>query len=308
MGSGSRFTVLAVLALLAVPATAAGGADRHAVERGRYLFDAAGCKGCHTDKKNKGAPLAGGRQIKTPFGSFFSPNITPHPEFGIGRWSGDDFRRALRWGIAPDGSHYFPVFPYTSFTWMTDGDIADLKAYLFSLPPVARPNRPHSVPPPFAWRFTVRWWKWLYFTPGPMRPEPGRDGQWNRGAYLVKALGHCAECHTPRDILGGHKEGMFLAGSDEGPEGGAIPNITPDGETGIGRWSKADLKALFTMGMLPDGDFAGAGMAEVVENTTGRLADGDLEAIIVYLKTVPAVRHRINSGQNKEGKDDGADW
>ena len=262
-------------------------------ERGKYLFDAAGCQGCHTDVKGKGRPLAGGRRLKTPFGVFMSPNITADPRHGIGNWSDEDFIRALRLGVAPDGRHYFPVFPYPSYTGITDGDLLDLKAYLFTRPPVKTANKPHDVAPPFGWRFLVPLWKALYFTPGPFRGDPARSGQWNRGAYLVTALGHCAECHTPRDWLGGPKAGMAFAGTTNGPEGGLIPNITPDKETGIGRWSDGDLEELFKSGMLPDGDFVGDVMGDVVDDTTGRLNDADIKAIILYLRSVAPVSHRI---------------
>ena len=262
-------------------------------ERGKYLFDAAGCQGCHTDVKGKGRPLAGGRKLKTPFGVFMSPNITADPRHGIGNWSDEDFIRALRLGVAPDGRHYFPVFPYPSYTGMTDRDLLDIKAYLFTRPKAAAANRPHDVGPPFGWRFLVPLWKAIYFTPGPFRPDPARSGEWNRGAYLVTALIHCGECHTPRGFLGGKKAGMALAGTKDGPTGGIIPNITPDKETGIGRWPEADLREILTSGMLPDGDFVGSEMGEVVDGSTSKLTGADLAAVIVYLGSLPPVNHRV---------------
>ncbi len=289
-----RGVAFCLIAALSAPAF---GGD---AGRGKYLFDAAGCAACHTDKKGKGAPLAGGRKLKTPFGVFTSPNITPDPQHGIGKWSDGDFIRAMRLGIAPDGRHYFPVFPYPSYTGLTDADILDIKAYLFTRPPVARPNEPHGAAPPFGWRFMVPVWKALYFTPGPFRPDKARSAEWNRGAYLVRALSHCGECHTPRNILGGPKAGMTLAGTGKGPEGGIVPNITPDKETGIGRWSDADIKDLFKLGMLPDGDFVGGPMGEVVDETTSRLKDADLKAVILYLRSLKPVRHRVE--QKKKGK------
>mgnify|MGYP001222242019 CR=1 FL=1 len=298
MVSMDRIAVYAVIALvLAAPPAAA---DEAAVARGKYLFDAAGCAGCHTDSKNKGPLGAGGRALKTPFGVFFSPNITPHAEHGIGTWSEDDLARALRHGVSPGGDHYFPVFPYTSYSGISDADIGDLGAYIFSLPAVARRNRPHQAPPPFGWRFLVPVWKWLNFTPGPLAPEPKRDAAWNRGAYLVEALAHCGQCHTPRGALGARKPAMKLAGTPSGPEGGIIPNITPDQETGIGGWSDADLRSLFKMGMKPDFDFVGGAMGEVVANTTSRLTDADLAAVIVYLRSLSPVRHQVR--RKKEGE------
>ena len=298
MVSLTRICATAILAL--VVATPPAVADEAAVVRGKYVFDAAGCAGCHTDTKNKGRLLAGGRALKTPFGVFYSPNITPHAEHGIGAWSDEDFLRALRHGVAPDGSHYFPVFPYTSYTGIADADLGDLKAYIFSLPAVARPNQPHEAGPPFGWRFLVPFWKWLNFTPGPFAPDPGRDEAWNRGAYLVEALGHCGECHTPRDTLGAAIPDMKLAGTPSGPEGGVVPNITPDEKTGIGGWSASDLISLFKMGMKPDFDFVGGAMGEVVANSTSRLGDTDLAAVIAYLRSLVPIRHEIRP--KKEGE------
>ena len=294
-----------IAAAIALWPGTADGAD--AAGRGAYLFATAGCAECHTDRAGKGAALAGGRRLKTPFGDFYSPNITPDPEHGIGRWSEDDFGRALRDGVAPDGSHYFPVFPYASYTLMTDRDIRDLRTYIFSLTPRATPNKPHRVDPPFGWRFLVPFWKWLYFTSGPFTPDPGRTSRWNRGAYLVRALGHCGECHTPRGWLGGPLDGMDMAGTGQGPEGSPIPNITPDADTGIGRWSDSDYNSLLTMGMTPDGDFVEGAMGEVVESTTGRLNESDLKAIIHYLKSLPAVSNRVEK-EDKDKKGEKEPW
>ncbi len=274
-------------------------ADAPDPARGKYLLAAGGCAACHTDKKNKGRPLAGGRALKTPFGVFFTPNITPDKKTGIGNWSDADFVRALRHGVAPDGSHYFPAFPYPSYTRMTERDMLDLKAYLFTLAPVVQANKPHQLKTPFGWRFLVGFWKTLYFTPGPLVPEPRKDDVWNRGAYLVRALGHCGECHTPRDALGGPKRGMELAGTDAGPEGGVIPNITPDEETGIGRWSAGDIASLLESGLMPDADYVGGQMGEVVDENTGRLTDADRRAIVAYLRALDPVRNPV---KRKKGR------
>ncbi len=261
--------------------------------RGKYLFHAAGCLGCHTDIKGKGQPLAGGRKLKTPFGIFMSPNITADPRHGIGDWSDKDFVRALRLGVAPDGRHYFPVFPYPSYTGITDRDLLDIKAYIFTRPKSAAPGRPHDAGPPFGWRFLVPLWKAIYFTPGPFRPDPARSGERNRGAYLVTALSHCGECHTPRGFLGGKQAGIALAGTRDCHTGGIIHNITPDKETVIGRWPEADLKEILTSGMLPDGDFVGSEMGEVVDGTTSKLTAADLAAVILYIRSLPPVNHRV---------------
>lgn len=284
--------VLATVLVAAPPALAAD--DDDAVARGKYVFDAADCVACHTDIANQGPSLAGGRRLETPFGIFYSPNITPDEETGIGMWSDDDFVTALRHGRAPDGSHLFPVFPYPSYTLMTEADMRDLKAYLFSLPPVARENRPHEVGPPFGWRFLMAGWKALFFTPGAFRPDPARDEPWNRGAYLATALGHCGECHTPRNMFGAPRVDMALAGTAEGPGGGAVPNITPHRETGIGGWSESDLDTLLTLGMTPDGDFVGGGMAEVVSHSTSKLTPDDRAALIAYLRSLPPIANRVS--------------
>jgi len=291
--------ILATLFLVSPEPVKAQSANH--IERGRYLFDAAGCLGCHTDKKNKGAPLAGGRELKTPFGVYYSPNITPDKETGIGKWSDADFLRAMRYGENPDGDHYFPVFPYPSYSKMSDGDILDLKAYIFSLPAVAMPNREHQAGLIFGSRFMVGPWKAVNFTAGPMPPLPNKSKSWNRGAYLVEALGHCRECHTPRDSLGGFQRHQHLAGTKEGPGGEIMPNITPDKETGIGKWPDADLKALFSIGMLPDGDFVGGGMGEFVTNTSSRWTKEDQAAVIVYLKSLRAVRNQVKSKKKSSG-------
>ena len=188
---------------------------------------------------------------------------------------------------------YFQASTRSGPTGLTDADILDIKAYLFTRTPVARPNEPPGVVPPFGWRFMVPVWKAVYFTPGPLPPDPAKSAQWNRGAYVVKALGHCGECHTPRDILGGPKVSMTLAGTGKGPDGGIVPNITPDEETGIGKWSDADLEDLFKLGMLPDADFVGDVMGEVVDETTSKLTSAALKAVILYLRSVNPVRHRV---------------
>lgn len=283
--------LLLTVLLAAAPADGAETADLLA--RGKYVFDAADCMACHTDTANQGPLLAGGRKLETPFGVFYSPNITADPKTGIGQWSDDDFVRALRHGLAPDDSNLFPVFPYPSYSLMTDADMRALKAYIFSLPPVVRENRPHEVKPPFGWRYLLTFWKALFFEPGPFRPDLGRDARWNRGAYLATALGHCGECHTPRNALGAPRGDMALAGTGQGPDGGAVPNITPDPATGIGKWSDDELDSLFTLGMKPDGDFVGGGMAEVVANGTARLTADDRKALIGYLKSLPPIANKV---------------
>ena len=199
----------------------AGGASAQtaSAERGAYIFHASGCETCHTDTANKGAPLAGGRALKTPFGTFRTPNVTPDPTHGIGKWSEADFIRALREGLSPSGAQYYPAFPYTAYTKMSDADMKDLRAYMLTLPVSDKPNLPHELGFPFNFRLGVMAWKWLNFTPGPLPVVSGKDEAWTRGRYLVEALGHCAECHTPRDKLGGLVTSKWMAGSADGAEG-----------------------------------------------------------------------------------------
>lgn len=267
---------------LAAPALAQAP-NAEAVKRGEYIFNAGGCLGCHTDAKNNGPPLAGGREIKTPFGSFYGPNITPHPTYGIGRWTEAQFRAALRDGVRPDGAHYFPAFPYTSFTQISDADIADLWAYMRTLPAVSQPSPPHGVGFPFNIRLLMLGWKTLFFTPGTFKPDLAKSAEINRGAYLVNALGHCGECHTPRNALGGSDTSRHLGGGVL--HEGTAPNITPH-PTALGKWSDADVADLLKSGMKPDGDFVGGEMGEVISSGTSKLTEADLRAVIAYLRAI----------------------
>jgi len=249
-------------------------------KRGEYLAKAGGCLGCHTEAREGAVPYAGGRALDTPFGVFYGPNITPHAA-GLGRWREADFFRAMREGRRPDGAHYFPAFPYPSFTNITDADLRDLWAYLRSLKPEARESRPHELKFLYRWRFLVGLWKWLYFTPGPFAADAQRSPALNRGAYLVQALGHCGECHTPRNWLGAMKKDRFLGGV-EGDDG--APNLTP---TRLKKWSDGELKDFLGSGMTPDGDVTGETMGEVIKNTTGQLSAQDLDAVVAYLRSLP---------------------
>jgi mono/diheme cytochrome c family protein len=261
--------------------------DSAAVKRGAYLFTAAGCLGCHTDTAHGGARLAGGKAIETPFGAYYSRNITPDPVHGIGAWGDADFLRALREGISPEGAHYFPAFPYPSFTLMTDGDILDIWAYLRTQPPQTRENRPHDVSFPFDVRLTMLPWRALYFSEGPLAPDPAQSAQWNRGAYLANAVVHCGECHTPRTWLGGREDDRrFNGGTLAGPGAKHAPNITPDQTDGIGKWRLDDITTLLKTGMMPNGDFVEAPMSDVVDDTA-KLTDADRQAIATYLKSLP---------------------
>jgi mono/diheme cytochrome c family protein len=256
-------------------------------QRGAYLFAAAGCEACHTDVKNQGKPLAGGRALATPFGTFFAPNITPDRETGLGAWSAADFRNAMRDGRGAGGVHLFPVFPYPSFTGMTDQDIADLWAHLSGLEAVRQPNKPQEVSFPFGWRFLMTFWNLLFLEKGPLPPVAGQGAEWNRGRYLVEAVAHCQECHTPRNWFGALARSRAMAGVKGGPDGMNAPNVTPDPTGGIGKWSLDDITTLLQSGQTPDFDFVGSGMGEEVKNSTSKLTDADRRAIAVYLKSLP---------------------
>jgi mono/diheme cytochrome c family protein len=282
----SRFGLaITILLLSALPAAAA---DEASLKRGEVLFNAADCVACHTDVKGGGQPLAGGRPLATPFGTLYGPNITPDKENGIGDWSEAQFHDALRKGIDDEGHYLFPVFPFTSFTGMSDSDIADLYGYLQSRPAVSQPNKAHEMKPPFGWRFLLVFWRTLFFTPGPLLPVEGQSAEWNRGRYLAQAVVHCEECHTPRNFMGALKHGQAFAGNPQGPDGQKAPNITSDPDTGIGKWSVDDVTTLLKTGQTPDFDFVGSGMAEVVKGTAA-LSDDDRRAIAVYVKSIAAI-------------------
>lgn len=263
------------------------------VSRGAYLVTAGGCISCHTDFKKKGMPFAGGAPIPTPFGTFYPPNITPDRTHGIGNWSDDDFIRAMREGVRPDGAHYYPAFPYTSYTKIGTDDLRAMKAYLFSLAPVPTPSTPHDIAFPFSWRFLQTGWKLLFFSEGEFRPDPAASAQVSRGAYLSNALSHCGECHNPRNMLGGLDTDMWLAGTPNGPEKSLVPNLTPDPETGL-KWTVPQIVEYLKSGTTPDFDFAGSLMADVIEHNTGKLTADDLAAIAIYLKSLPPVKNRIS--------------
>ena len=274
-------------------ADSAGVSPSDAVARGEYLFHAAGCLSCHTDFKGGGKPLAGGRPLKTPFGTFYSPNITPDKPTGIGSWTDRQFLAAIKHGIRADGAQLFPVLPFTSYTRMTDQDAKAIKAYLFSLPPVSQANRQHQISPPFSWRFLQAGWKWLFFKPGDFQPDPRQSAAWNRGAYMVTALAHCGECHTPRNWFGALDNSMPLAGTADGPEGEVAPNITPDKDTGIGGWSQDDLVTLLKTGNKPDFDNVQGVMKEAIVHGLKDLTDADLKAIATYVLAQPPIRHKV---------------
>jgi mono/diheme cytochrome c family protein len=276
-----------VVALFFTEATIA--TDDSLVTQGEYLAHAAGCVTCHTEDIDGALPLAGGRALKSPFGTFYSPNITPDVATGIGAWTDDDFVTALWEGKNPEGDHYFPAFPYTAYTGMTRADALAIKAYLFSLDAVRNHNPEHDLPFYMSSRMAAGGWKLSYFDAGRFVPDHAKSEQWNRGAYLVRHLGHCGECHTPRGRLGALQEDAELAGNPEFSADESVPNITPHKENGIGRWSASDIEYFLDIGMLPDGDFSGGEMGAVIEDSTSRMTREDRMAIATYLKSLPAI-------------------
>jgi mono/diheme cytochrome c family protein len=245
---------------------------------------------CHTAPG--GTPFAGGRALATPFGTFYSPNITPDVDTGIGRWTDAQFLQALRQGRRPDGASYYPVFPYPSFTNISEADALAIKAYLFSLPPVGHANRAHDVGFPFSWRFLQTGWRLLFFREGPSSADPSHNATYNRGAYLVTALAHCGECHTPRNMLGAVKPSLALAGTRDGPDGQSVPNITPDRATGIGDWDSNDIVTLLKTGRTPEQGAVKGAMREAVRDGLKFLTDADLQAIATYLQAQKPVATR----------------
>jgi mono/diheme cytochrome c family protein len=283
------------LTFLSLPASSQTSTGiEHLRERGAYVLRAAGCVTCHTSGENGGKFLAGGRAFETPFGTFYSPNITFDREHGIGAWQAQDFFRALRHGESPGGGSYYPVFPYTSYTRMRREDMFALWTYLASVPTSARENTPHDLVWYMRFRFVARIWKLLFFEPGVFRSDEGRSKRWNRGAYLVKAMAHCGECHSPRTRFGNVDVDLAFAGASEGPEGESTPNITPDEETGIGDWSRSELVDYLSEGMLPDGDFAGGLMADVIDDGLSYLTAEDRQAVAEFIMTLPAIRHDVD--------------
>ena len=284
--AGAAALLLAAAAALdGAAAAAADDGEAGRLARGEYLFHAGLCAACHTAED--GPPLAGGRPIETPFGTFYSSNITPDPEHGIGAWSDADFVRALRDGVSPAGQHYYPAFPYPAYTRLRREDMLALKAYLDTFVAQARPNRAHDLLWYAGWRWPLGLWKWLYFEPGAWQPDPARSARENRGAYLAEAALHCAACHSPRNALGAIVPEARYSGADSGIEGSGTPNITPHRETGIGRWNPETLAFYLEIGMDPDGDFAGGAMAPVIDLGTSKLTSDDRRAVAEYILSLP---------------------
>jgi len=254
---------------------------------GKTMFLVGGCASCHAiPKQEDKTRLGGGLGLKSPFGTFFTPNISPDRRDGIGGWSEADFVTAMWKGTAPDGSHYYPAFPYTSYQRMKLEDVRDLFAYLKTLPPVEGKPRDHDLPFYLKIRRLLGGWNFLFLDGQPFKPDPSKSEEWNRGAYLVNGPGHCAECHSPRNVLGAIIAGERFAGGPD-PEGGDgwIPNITP---AGIGDYSQRDIERILETGDMPNGDSVGGAMTAVVDNIS-KISAADRAAIALYLKSLPPV-------------------
>ena len=257
------------------------------LENGELVFWAGGCASCHATPIN-GERAKGGDELETPYGLFRVPNISPSSELGIGRWGSTDFINAMMQGVSPDGNHYYPSFPYTSYARMTIADVLDLRAFLSTLPAVENTVGNHELGFPWSVRRGIGVWKRLYLHTEPVQ-DVATDGELRRGQYLVEGTAHCGECHTPRNQLGGLREDRWLAGAPNLDGGGKIPNITPAGKN-VSTWSTDDLVYYFESGFTPDFDTAGGSMVSVQENLS-KLPTHDLEAIAKYLKSIPAVEN-----------------
>jgi mono/diheme cytochrome c family protein len=262
--------------------------------RGERVFALAGGCGCHTPEK--GPAGAGGVEIETPFGTFYSTNVTSDPTHGIGAWSDEEIARAIRSGTLRDGAVEAPVMPYPLYAGMADDDLRDLIAYLRTLPPAAVENRPHEVDLPLP-RLAFRAWRML-FAGSTERPEAAPADGVARGRYLTDHVSICGDCHTPRTRLGALDAALYLAGTAQGPNGERVPNVTTDDATGIGKWSADEIVSLLQLGMKPDFDNVQGSMAEVIDGIAGapgygKAPESDLQAIAAYVKTVPPIDHVV---------------
>ena len=257
--------------------------DPEAIVHGKALTIAGDCASCHTADPAK--PFAGGKRIDTPFGAIYSPNLTPDRDTGIGAWSDEDFHRALRLGVAPDGSRYYPAFPYPNFTKLVRDDILAIRAYLATLAPVRNAVPPPELRWPLNYRVVLRGWNWLFFKPGILQPDQQKGTAWNRGRYLVEGLGHCGACHTPKNIFGADRRGQAYGGGRVADM--FAPRLDGAERSGLKSWSVDDIVEYLQSGRNGK-SHAGGPMSEVVVNSTSQMSDADVRAIAVYLKDLPA--------------------
>jgi|HubBroStandDraft_4_1064222.scaffolds.fasta_scaffold143732_2 mono/diheme cytochrome c family protein len=280
--------------------------------RGEYITRMADCEACHTT--TGGEPFAGGRPFVLPFGTIYTPNITPDPDTGIGKWSDTQFLRAVHRGISADGSRLYPAFPYASYTMLTDADVIAIKSYLFSLNSVRQINKPNTFVFPFNQRWLMAFWSAFFNRDERFRPIEEQTPEWNRGAYLVEAAGHCGECHTPRNLLQAMNQRQKFAGG--AAEGWSAYNITSDPISGVGDWSAEDLAAYLKSGHARGRGTASGPMGEAVDLSLSRLTRSDIAAIVTYVRSVKAIRSdalpkpagaatdspKLVSGENPEGR------
>lgn len=252
------------------------------IARGKALVVAGDCAGCHTVDPAK--PFAGGKRIDTPFGGIYSRNLTPDTVTGLGTWRDEDFLRALRHGVAFDGSRYYPAFPYPYFTILVRDDILAIRAYLTTLAPIHNGVPPPEPRFPFNFRAVMRAWNWLFFEPGILMPDQSKGAEWNRGRYLVEGLGHCGSCHTPKNIFGADKAGQPLGGSSTGDL--VVPRLDGADGSAIKSWSVDDITEYLRNGRNANGR-AGPMMSAIIANSTSKMGDNDIRAIAVYLKSLP---------------------
>jgi mono/diheme cytochrome c family protein len=254
--------------------------------RGKTIFDAGGCASCHMLKgREDRMQLGGGRELKSPFGIFIAPNISPHQRDGIGTWSVKHLVNAMKRGVSPRGEHYYPAFPYTTYARANTEDIVDLMAYLRSLPEVEGRTPDHRLIFPYNQRRALGLWKAIYFDVSELSKVQDESQELARGRYLTEALAHCAECHSGRDLLGGIRKHQLYAGGRELDGDGFVPNITQH-ENALAKWSIADIDYLLTRGAMLDGDYVGGSMADVVTNMA-ELTPADRLAIATYIKSLP---------------------
>jgi len=253
------------------------------IARGKALTTAGDCASCHTADPAK--PFAGGKRIDTPFGAVYSPNLTPDRDSGIGGWSDDEFYRALRFGVAPDGSRYYPAFPYPNFTKLIRDDILAIRAYLATLAPIRNAAPPPDLRWPLNYRVVMRGWNWLFLKPGILQPDQQKGTAWNRGRYLVEGPGHCGACHTPKNIFGADKHGQAYGGGRVADM--FAPRLDGAERSGLKSWSADDIVEYLQSGRNAK-SHAGELMSEVVVNSTSQMSDADVRAIAVYLKDLPA--------------------
>jgi mono/diheme cytochrome c family protein len=264
------------------PATSISTGLKGDPDRGAYLARMSGCIGCHTSTDEDAAVLAGGPPLETPFGIFYAPNITPDLEHGVGNWSLEDFDQALRHGVSPEGEPYYPAFPYAFYTKLSDQDVADIWAAVWTVPPVAETSRPHQLSWPFNQRAGIKLWRTLYFSADPFVPEPTESDLWNRGRFIVTGPAHCGACHTPRNLLGARDHEQHFLGEHDLPGGHTSPSIRSSDLQDAG-WTEKDIAFALRTGLTPDGDSLGGSMGEVIQDSTSWLSDSDLDAIATYL-------------------------